>query len=108
MRDREKPMSEGVSGGRARQAAARVREMMQKAEESTQKAIDAATPALSRPLERSMETASKTFQRTVKAIDGATTSDQVVLFRAYRRFLGGQLEFVDSRIKALEEKSGTG
>jgi hypothetical protein len=108
MRGREEPMSEGVSGGKARQAVARVREAMQKAEESTQKAIGAATPALSRSLEKSMEAASKAFGRTVKAIDGATASDQVALFRAYRRFLSGQLEFVDSRIKALEEKSGTG
>ena len=39
----------------------------------------------------------------MKSIDGATVDDQTKLPRAYRKFLAGQVNFVEDRIKTLEE-----
>ena len=90
---------------KAKQTFKSVREILEKAEESTHRALNKAAPAFQKSLDSSMETAARAFEKTVKSIDGATASDQVMLFKAYRRFLGGQVSFVESRIKALEEKS---
>ncbi len=77
---------------------------MEKAVVTTQKSIEKATPAIQRSLDHSMEAAGGAFARTVKSIDGATAGDQARLFRAYRKLLAGQLDYVDSRIRALDEK----
>ena len=51
-----------------------------------------------------MEAAANAFNKTMKTIDGATTGDQAALLRAYRKLLAGQLDYVDARTKALEER----
>jgi hypothetical protein len=78
-------LTEEEPGTRSGQALAKVRMVVLKAEKSTQKALGVAAPRVSRTLDRSMETASKSFLKTVKYIDGATTADQVRLFKVYRR-----------------------
>jgi hypothetical protein len=90
---------------KARETLKIVKELLEKAEESTHKALDKAAPALQKSIDASMEGAAKGFGATMKSIDGATSGDQMKLLKAYRKFLGGQVDFVDSRIKALEEKA---
>ncbi len=97
--------SEQVSE-KAKQTLKSVREMLEKAEDSTHKALDKAAPKIAKSIDDSMEAAAKGFSATMKSIDGATSGDQVKLLKAYRKFLGGQADYVDSRIKALEEKAG--
>jgi hypothetical protein len=89
---------------RAKQTLKAVRELLEKAEETTHKALEETAPKVAKSIDASMEAAAKGFSSTMKSIDGATGGDQVKLLKAYKKFLGGQLEFVDSRIKAVEEK----
>ncbi len=90
---------------KAKQTWKSVKEMLEKAEESTHKALEKAAPAVAKSIDSSLETAAKGFNTTIKSIDGATGGDQVKLLRAYRRFLSGQVDFVDSRIRDLEQKT---
>lgn len=89
---------------RAKQTLKIVREMLERAKESTHKALEKATPAVQKSIDSSLEAAAKGFNGTLQTIDGATVDDQVKLLKAYRRFLGGQVEYVENRIRALEER----
>ena len=93
---------------RAKQTLKTVRELLEKAEDSTHKALDKAAPKVQKSIDSSMEAAARGFSSTMKTIDGATSGDQVKLLKAYRRFLGGQVDFVEARIRNLEEKTGEG
>ncbi len=97
--------SEQVSE-KAKQTLKTVRELLEKAEDSTHKVLERAAPAISKSVDSSMEAAAKGFSSTMKSIDSATHEDQVKLLKAYKRFLGGQVDFVDSRIRDLEDKAG--
>ena len=59
---------------------------------------------MQKSIDTSLEAAARGFNATLQTIDGATVADQVKLLKTYRRFLGGQVEYVDGRIAALEEK----
>ena len=78
-------------------------EMLEKAEDTTHKVLEKAAPALQKSIDTSMEAAANGFNSTMKSIDGATVDDQIKLLRAYRKFLAGQVNFVEDRIKAHEE-----
>jgi vacuolar-type H+-ATPase subunit E/Vma4 len=97
-------MSSDQASGRAKQTLKTMKELLDKAEDTTHKALEKAAPALQKTLDSSMEAASKGFAATMKSIDGATLDEQATLLRAYRKVLGGQVEFVDARIQALEKK----
>ena len=98
-------MSSDQVAKKAKETLKSVRELLEKAEDSTHRALDRAAPALQKSLAASMEAAAKGFGATMRSIDGATGGDQVKLLRAYRKFLSGQVDFVDSRIKDLEDKA---
>lgn len=90
---------------KAKQTLKAVKELLEKAEESTQKALEKAAPKLQKSVDTSMDAAAKGFTSTMKAIDGATGREQLELLKAYRRFINGQGALVDSRISVLEEKA---
>ena len=96
--------SEDLSA-KAKQTLKSVKELLEKAEESTQKALEKAAPKVQKSVDDSMDSAAKGFTSTMKAIDGATAREQLGVLKAYRRFINGQGEFVDSRIKVLEDKA---
>lgn len=85
-----------------------VRELLEKAEDSARKALNKAAPAVQKSVETSVDAAAKGFAATMKSIDGATSKEQLELLKAYRKVLGGQVDFVDSRIRALEAKKPAG
>jgi vacuolar-type H+-ATPase subunit E/Vma4 len=89
---------------RAKQTMKTVKELLEKAEQSTHKALEKAAPAVQRSIDASVEAAAKGFSATMQTIDGSTMEDQLKLLKAYRKFLGGQADYVDSRIRALEDK----
>ncbi len=97
-------MSSGGASAGEKSTLQTVRELLEKAEDSARKALDKATPAVQKSVVTSMDTAAKGFNATMKSIDGATKKEQLELLRAYRKVLGGQVDFVDSRIRALESK----
>lgn len=92
---------------RAKDALRVVREKLEKAEEAAHKGVLKAAPALQKSLDGSFEAASKGFNATMKTIGSATEREQLPLLRAYNRFLTGQAEYVQSRIKTLEERMGS-
>lgn len=89
---------------KAKQTLKAMVELLEKAEESTHKALEKAAPTVQKSIDTSVEAAAKGFTATMQTIDGATTDDQLKLLRAYRKFLGGQADYVDSRIRDLEGK----
>jgi hypothetical protein len=89
---------------KAKQTLKSLKDLLEKAEESTHKALEKAAPTVQRSIDTSVEAAAKGFAATMQTIDGATTDDQLKLLRAYRKFLGGQADYVDGRIRILEEK----
>jgi vacuolar-type H+-ATPase subunit E/Vma4 len=82
-----------------------VKELLEKMEESTKRALEKAAPKVQKSVDTSMDAAAKGFTGTMKAIDGATANEQLELLKVYKKFINGQGEFVDGRIKALEEKA---
>jgi len=97
-------MSSEQVAEKAKQTLKALMEFLEKAEESTHKALEKAAPAVQRSIDTSVEAAAKGFTATMQTIDGATMEDQVKLLKAYRKFLGGQADYVDNRIRDLEEK----
>ncbi len=89
---------------RARQTLKSVKELLEKAEDSTHNALNRAAPVLQKSIDASMETAAKGFTATMRTIDGATTREQLSLLKTYKKFLSGQVELVEGRITALEKK----
>ena len=89
---------------KAKQTLKAMMELLERAQESTQKALEKAAPTVQKSIDISVEAAAKGFAATMQTIDGATTEDQIKLLKAYRKFLGGQADYVDGRIRALEEK----
>jgi len=100
-------MSDSEPTDTARQALKSIKELLEKAEESTHRVLEKAAPAVQKSLDVSMEAAASGFNATMKSIDGATAREQLEVLRAYRKFLDGQGELVASRIRALESKSQT-
>ncbi len=100
-------MSSVDAGEGPRSALKSMRELLERAEDSAKKALNKATPAVQRSVVTSMDAAAKGFNATMKSIDNATSREQLDLLKAYRRLLGGQVDFVDSRIRALESKEPT-
>lgn len=90
---------------RAKQTFKTVKELLEKAEDSAHKALAKAAPAVQKSVDTSMEAAARGFTATMKSIEGATAGQQLELLKAYKRFLVGQSEFVESRIRSLEEKA---
>lgn len=89
---------------RAKQTLKTMKELLEKAEASTHKALEKAAPAVSKSIDTSLEAAAKGFNVTLQSIDAATVDDQAKLLRAYKKFLGGQADYVDKRIRDLEQK----
>ena len=89
---------------RAKQTLKAMKERLEKAEESTHRALEKAAPAVQKSIDASVEAAAKGFSATMQTIDGATMEDQLKLLKAYRKFLGGQADYVDGRIRTLEDK----
>ena len=98
-------MSSDQVSEKAKQTLESVKELLEKVEEATHRALERAAPVLQKSIDTSMETAAKGFSATMKSIEGTTSADQVKLLRAYRKFLAGQADFVDARIRAMEEKT---
>jgi len=90
---------------KAKQTLKTVMDLLEKARESTRKAIEDAAPGVQKSIDASVEAAGKAFTGTMQTIDGATGEDQLKILKAYRKFLGGQAGYVDDRIKDLEEKT---
>jgi signal transduction protein with GAF and PtsI domain len=89
---------------KARDAWKAVRELLEKAEAAANKGLTRAAPAVQKSIDASLEAAAKGFASTMKTIDSVTEKEQLELLKVYNRFLTGQSEFVQSRIKAMEEK----
>jgi hypothetical protein len=90
---------------KAKQTLKSFKELLEKAEESTEKALVRAAPKVQKSVDTSLDTAAKGFTATVKAIDGATAKEQLELLKAYRKFISGQGELVESRIRTLEQRA---
>jgi len=97
-------MSSEQVAEKAKQTLKTLKELLEKAEESTHKALEKAAPAVQKSIDTSVEATAKGFSATMQTIDGATMEDQLKLLKAYRKFLGGQADYVDGRIRTLEEK----
>ena len=89
---------------RAKQTLKAFKELLEKAEESTERALVRAAPKVQKSVDASLDTAAKGFSATMKAIDGATAKEQLELLKAYRKFISGQGDLVDARIQTLEKK----
>ena len=100
-------MSSDQMTEKAKQTLKSLKELLEKAEDSTQRALEKAAPALQKSIDTSMGAAANGFNASMKSIDGATVGDQIKILKAYRKFLSGQVEFVETRIRALEEKASS-
>lgn len=82
-----------------------VKEQLEKANARLEKEIGMAAPGVKKSLRGSYESASKGFNSSMKAIDGATEPEQVRLLQAYKRLLTSQLGFVDERLREIEART---
>ena len=98
-------MSRDKVAEKGKDALRAVRDLLEKAEETTHKALVRAAPAVQRSVDASMQAAGKGFTATMKSIDGATAKEQLELLKMYNNFLSGQLEYIQSRIMVLQEKT---
>ena len=89
---------------KAKQNLKAFKELLEKAEKSTEKAVVRAAPKVQKSVDASLDAAAKGFTASVKAIDGATSREQLELLKAYRKFISGQGDLLDARIRTLEQK----
>jgi hypothetical protein len=82
-----------------------LKELREKTEARMMKEINQAVPAVQRSLGATVDAATKGFDMTMKSISSHTEKEQLELLRAYRRFLSGQLKFVDFRLKEIEKRA---
>jgi hypothetical protein len=93
---------------RERQAWKALKDFLEKAEGAVEREVTRATPAVRRSLESSLESASKLFASTMKALDRHTEREQVEILKGYKVLLDAQSGFVESRLRSLEEKETSG
>ncbi|QQG48995.1 MAG: hypothetical protein HY247_01380 [archaeon] len=82
-----------------------LKEAVENAQETVRKEVDRAAPSLQKSMDSSLDSAAKGFSSAMKTIDTTTEREQLGLLRAYRKFLSGQSDYVDSRVRSLEERS---
>ena len=98
-------MSTDEVSEKTRQALKSVRELLEKAEQTARKELTKAAPAVQKSLDASLEAAANGFNATMKTVDSRTEQEQLGLLKGYRKFLAGQIEFVDSRIRSIEGRA---
>ncbi len=98
-------MSSQQTSTKAKETLKALRDMLEKAEDTVHKELAKAAPAVSKSLDGSLEKAEKGFRETMKTIDTRTEKEQLGLLTAYRKFLSGQSNYVDSRIDELQKRS---
>ncbi|MBI3858823.1 MAG: DUF5320 domain-containing protein [Thaumarchaeota archaeon] len=82
-----------------------VKELLARAEDAVQKELNKAGPVVQRSLDSSVEAGTKGLNNAFKTLDSKTAKERADLLRTYRKFLAGQLEYVDARLKELEGKA---
>ena len=97
-------MSTSQATEKAKDAWESFKELLAKTDAEVRKEINQAAPAVQRSVGASIDTAAKTFDSTMKSISKHTEREQLELLKAYGRFLSSQSDFVDSRLKALDER----
>jgi len=97
-------MSTSQAAEKAKDAWESFKELLAKTDAEVRKEINQATPVVQRSVGASIETATKTFDSTMKSISKRTEKEQLELLKAYRKFLSSQSDFVDSRLKNLDER----
>ena len=84
-----------------------LKELLDRTEAQVRKEVNQAAPVVRRSVGASIEAATRGFDSTMKKISHHTETEQLELLKAYHRFLSGQIDFVDSRLKELEHHSQT-
>lgn len=82
-----------------------LKDLLEKTEAQVRKEISQAAPVVQRSVGGSIEAATRGFDFTMKSISNHAEQEQLELLKAYRRFLSGQLGFVDIRMKELEQRT---
>jgi hypothetical protein len=82
-----------------------LRDLQEKTEAELRKEIGKAAPGVQRFVGVSIEAGTKEFDATMKTIADHTEEEQIELLKAYRRFLSGQLRFVDFRLSELDKRT---
>ena len=62
------------------------------------------TPDIEHALDRSLDGAGQALSIALESVETTTTREQIELLNGYRRFLQGQIEFVDNRLKAMKKR----
>jgi len=97
-------MSTSQATEKAKDAWESFKELLAKTDAEVRKQIGQATPVVQKSVGASIETATKTFDNTMKNISKHTEREQLDLLKAYQRFLSSQSGFVGSRVKELDER----
>jgi hypothetical protein len=97
-------MSAEQAAVKARDALKAVKELLEKAETAANRGLTRAAPAVQRSIDSSLEAAAKGFASTMRTIDSVTEKEQLDLLNMYDRFLSGQSEFVQARIRSIRAK----
>ena len=101
-------MSTDKGAAREKRAWKALKEFLDKAEGAVQKEVTRATPAVRKSLGSSLDSASKLFASTMKALDRHTEREQVEILKGYKVLLDAQSGFVRSRLRSLEKKDVSG
>ena len=101
-------MSTNHTAARENEAWKVLKEFLEKAEGAVRREIARATPAVRKSLESSLESASKLFASTMKALDMHTEREQVEILKGYKVLLEAQSGFVEARLRSLEKKDSSG
>ena len=81
-----------------------VRELLIALRKATHEQLTRTAPRVARTLDKSFDRASRSLSDTLKLISKKTNREQLELLKAYRSFLQKQTEFVEAKIRALEDQ----
>jgi hypothetical protein len=79
-----------------------LKNLLEKAEAEIRRELRGASPVVEYYLRAPIESATRAFDGTMKSVSNCTEKEQVELLKTYRRFLSGEMQLVESRLRELD------
>jgi len=82
-----------------------LKNLLEKTEGEIRRELRGASPVVDYYLRVPIETATRAFDGTMKSISNNTEKEQLELLNTYHKFLAGQIQLVESRLKELSQRA---
>ena len=78
-------------------------EFIESTKKSLQMELSKRTPKVEHALDQSLDEAGQALSNALKSVEKKTSREQLEVLNGYKKFLQGQIAFVDDRIRAIKK-----